>query len=96
MARYLIEVSQPATVVAKRMEKCVRMIGSHFATHARWQQKDGLATGTLVVEADDQRWVLAVVPPYMRESARVNRLEPLDMRSSSLALSEGRQFPIAA
>jgi hypothetical protein len=76
MARYLIEVSQPDSIAAKRVVRSVHTFGSHFATHADWRHKDGMSTATLVVEADDRRWALGIVPPSMRSGARVFDLGP--------------------
>jgi hypothetical protein len=75
MSRYLIRVWQPAEVAAKQVNDSIRTIGSHFATHATWRQQNGMATGTLVVEADDRRWAIGVVPPNMRSSATIFRLD---------------------
>ena len=71
MTQYLIQVSQPAKVAANRIAMSVRTAGSHFATHASWHQHDGVATGTLVVEAGDRQCALRIVPPNMRSSATV-------------------------
>lgn len=75
MPKYLIEVSQPANVAAKQIATSVRTIGSHFATHACWHQRNGMATGSLIVDADDRRRALCVVPPNMRPGAKVMQLE---------------------
>lgn len=76
MPRYLIEVSQPAAIAAKRIADSVRTLGSHFATHADWRQEtDGISTGSLVVDANDRRRALGVVPPGLRSDARIFRLE---------------------
>ena len=71
MAKYLIQVSQPAETAARSVDASVRAIGSHFATHATWLHRDGIATASLVVEADDRRWAIGVVPPNMRPDARI-------------------------
>lgn len=75
MPKYLIEVSQPSIVSAKRVKDAICALGSHFAARARWQQGNGVATGTLVIEADDRQWALLVVPPNMRSSAKIIQLE---------------------
>jgi hypothetical protein len=74
MPRYLIQVSQPAKTAAKRIATSICASGSHFATHACWQQQDGMATGTLVVDVDDRTWALGVVPPSMRSGASIFEL----------------------
>jgi hypothetical protein len=57
------------------MTDSVRTMGSHFVTHADWARKDGVCTGTMIVEADDSRGAIGVVPPSMRSHAHVYQLE---------------------
>jgi hypothetical protein len=78
MPRYLIEVTHPEPVAAKRIDQSVRTFGSHFATHADWHHRDDVLTGTMVIEAADQWHALSVVPPGMRSAAHVFRLEAVD------------------
>jgi len=75
MPRYLLEVSQPEIVAAKRIDKAVRSHGSHFATQADWHRKHGVCTGTMVVEAENRATALAIVPPGMRTAAQVFQLQ---------------------
>jgi hypothetical protein len=75
MPRFLIEVTEPERRATRRIRDSVRTAGSHFATHADWRRADGMCTGTIIVEADDGRSALAVVPPGMRSDARVFRLQ---------------------
>ena len=93
MPRYLVEVSQAETVAAKRIDQSIRSIGSHFATHAYWHQKDGLRVGTMVVDVENRRAALGIVPPAMRAAASVYQLEPLSVGGSSAAPST---FALAA
>jgi hypothetical protein len=98
MPRYLVEVSQPTRIAAKRVKNSIRTIGSHFATRARWQQRNGTATGTLVVEADDRRWALGIVPPSLRPSAQVYQLYGRANGPVAPAVADGEAqlHPIAA
>lgn len=99
MAKYLIKVSQPAKVAARQIAESVRTIGSHFATHASWQQENGVATGCLVVEVDDRKWALCVVPPNMRKYAEIVRLDaPTTKAGSTPAIVDRAQiaYPLAA
>jgi len=99
MAKYLIKVSQPAKAAAKQIAEAVRMIGSHFATHATWQQQNGVATGCLVVEVDDRKWALCVVPPSMRAFAEIVRLDASTTEAGSAPAIVDRaqiSFPLAA
>lgn len=99
MPKYLIEVSQPANVAAKQIASSVRAIGSHFATHACWRQQNGMATGSLVVEAADRQWALCVVPPNMRPGAKAVQLEALATNAGPATAIFDRApmpFPLAA
>jgi hypothetical protein len=76
MPRYLIEVSQRSSTLARqRIRNAVDAMGSHFATHARWVRKDGVCSGSLVVDSGDSRGARGIVPPSMRNDARIVRLE---------------------
>ena len=78
MSRYLIEVSEQSGMLARRrIMQSVRTMGSHFATHARWIQKDGTCTGTLEVEVSDSLSALGLVPPNMRDHAHVVPLDTM-------------------
>ena len=54
MQKYLVKVTLPEAIAAKRIADSVRSIGSHFATHAAWRRKAGVCTGMMVVEAADR------------------------------------------
>lgn len=76
MARFLIEVSQRSRTVARKwIRDSVREMGSHFATHADWKRKDDACIGTMIVEIDDRRSALGIVPPNMRLNAHVVRVD---------------------
>jgi len=76
MPRFLIEVPQESDVVAhKRVRESVRSIGSHFATHADWRQKEGGYVGSMIVDTADKWSALNIVPPNMRRHAHVSWLE---------------------
>lgn len=75
MPRYILEVSQPQAVAARRIRHAVATLGSHFATHADWRHHNGIATGTMVVEAEDRARALAIVPPPLRPHANVAQLK---------------------
>jgi len=77
MARFLVEVSQPADSAVRRIRDTVRTIGSHFATHADWRQRDGRCIGRMVVDVDGRQQALAVVPPAMRADADVYELQAM-------------------
>ena len=71
MQKYLVKVTLPEAIAAKRIADSVRSIGSHFATHAAWRRKAGVCTGMMVVEAADRWGALGIVPPGMRGDTHV-------------------------
>ena len=72
MSRFLVKVTQRSSATAyRRIDHSVRTLGSHFATHADWQRKNGACTGSMIVEAEDRWKALGVVPPGMRSDAHV-------------------------
>lgn len=75
MPRYLVEVSEPDAIAARRIGRSVSMLGSHFATHADWRRRNGVSTGTLIVDADNGWSALGIVPPAMRSDARIFQLD---------------------
>lgn len=74
MTKYVIQVSLSETIAPKRITQSIRDFGSHFANRAEWTRANGISSGTLVVDADDQRSIFNVVPPNMRASARIFEL----------------------
>jgi hypothetical protein len=76
MTRFLVEVSEQSEMLAlKRIKDAVRTMGSHFVARANWTRTEAGCTGILLVEADDKRGVLGLVPPNMRSYARIFQLQ---------------------
>jgi hypothetical protein len=76
MSRFLVEVSVESNALARKwIKESVRTMGSHFATHAIWNQKNGMCTGAIIVETDNQWRALNVIPPNMRSHAHIFQLE---------------------
>lgn len=71
MPKHLVEVSQPQAIAIKSIGHSIRTLGSHFATRAHWRHHEGLSTGSIIVDADDPAAAILVVPPAMRNAARV-------------------------
>jgi hypothetical protein len=94
MHRYLVEVSQPEAIAAKRIVESVRSIGSHFATHAVWRPDAGRCTGSMVIDAVDRLEALRIVPPGMRGDARVISLETVPADRPRRCGTE--PYPVAA
>jgi hypothetical protein len=75
MARFLIEVSHEATMVACALAVDVFLkSGSHFLTHADWGCRDGEHKAWIVVEVDSRDEARAIVPPAFRSQAKVVQL----------------------
>lgn len=73
MPRYIIESDHT-------VEDCVRVLhgflqaGAHYLQMADWGCEDGVHTGWLVVEANDDRDAALMAPPVFRKDAKVVRL----------------------
>jgi len=75
MSRFLIEISRRYGPQSQRqMDEAVRIMGSHFVTHADWRVKDGCCTGKMIAELPDRDMALLLVPPSMRPNARIVEL----------------------
>ncbi len=96
MASYIVEVSQPEAIAARRIEDAVRTTGSHFVTHADWRRRNGARIGRLVVEADDMWGAVAVVPPNMRAQAAVFPLEPVTAGGERMTVPDNGMQRFAA
>jgi len=78
MSRFLIEISREYNGRSERqMEYALRMMGSHFVTHADWRLKEGKCTGTMIAELADRRAAIQLVPPALRAHAAIFELEPV-------------------
>ncbi len=76
MTNYLIEVAQSSDEAAYRqIDDAIHMTGSHFATHAEWERKEGICTGSMTAEVRNRQEAIAIVPPNMRAHARVTAIE---------------------
>jgi len=95
MAKYLVEVSEPETIAAERIERSVRTLGSHFVTHADWRQENGVSTGRLIVDADDRWRAFGVVPPA---DAQIFQLESASagLRRSAPSVEAPQPYAFAA
>jgi len=96
MPRYLVEVSVPQAVASRRIARSVTTLGSHFATHAEWRHRDGVSTGSMIVEAADRWAALGVVPPALRPDARVLPLEAMAAPPAFNAEAPAQPVAVAA
>jgi hypothetical protein len=75
MAKYLIEVPhEEETVACARVVKIFLETGSHYLTHAEWGCCDGDHRAWMIVDAESREEARAIVPPPIRDEARVVKL----------------------
>ena len=72
MPRYMIELKHGDEHMAcVRALEAVRLHGSHLVTHADWGCQDGVHIGWLIAECPDSQEAARMVPPELRQDARV-------------------------
>ena len=75
MARYMIEVDhQVETYACAQAVQVFLATGSHFLTRADWGCLDGVHTAWMIVEADSREQARLIVPPALRDRARITSL----------------------
>lgn len=76
MPRYLIQLTHSDERVACiRALRAIEQYGSHLVTHMEWGCKDGVHSGWAMGECEDRQEALLMVPPEMRQEARVVRID---------------------
>ena len=76
MPKYLIEVTHDAEhAQCVRALHAVQQYGSHLVTHAEWGCLDGVHSGWVIGECESRAHALMMVPPEMRDTARVVKLD---------------------
>ena len=80
MPRYLIEHSHDnGHYGCVRFLNSLRQAGAHVLANAEFGCDDGVHTAWLIVEAEDDHYARLMVPPLLRDSAllvRLNRFTP--------------------
>lgn len=72
MPRFLIEVPHEAAPIAcARVVKIFLASGSHLLTHADWGCMDGDHRAWLIVDVADKHEAMGIVPPALRQAARI-------------------------
>jgi hypothetical protein len=80
MARFLIEVTHEAEVVAcARVVKVFLSSGSHLLTHADWGCQDGDHHSWMIVDVEDKNDAMRIVPPALRGQTRIVGLNQFSM-----------------
>lgn len=75
MAKFLIEVPHAADEEAcAQVVKIFLKSGSHFLTHADWGCTDGEHKAWIFADVDDKNEACSIVPPALRPTAKVVRL----------------------
>ena len=54
-----------------RALRAIEQYGSHFVTQANWGCKAGIHCGWLIVEVDNDKEAMQLVPPELRGEARI-------------------------
>jgi len=75
MARYMIQTSHDAAHdECERIRRSLVQAGAHFVANAEWGCAGGDHMAWLIVETDNDRDAWLIVPPAMRATATVTRL----------------------
>ena len=89
MTRYLIEVSH-----ADNKDACNQAVqafmetGSHFMTNADWGCGDGEHKAWFIVELDSKDQAKQILPPLLRENAKVIELQQFTAADSERTIQE--------
>ena len=81
MARFFIEVpheSEPGACV--RAVKAFLNTGSHFLTNADWGCYDGEHAAWIILDLENKKEALSVVPPGFRDRAKIVKLNKFTMK----------------
>ncbi len=75
MPRYMIQAShEPSHDVCTRTLEAFLRAGAHYLTNADWGCLAGEHTAWITVEADDDYQARLMVPPVIRKTAQVTKL----------------------
>jgi hypothetical protein len=89
MPKFLIEVPHEADAVAcARAVKIFLSSGSHFLTNAEWGCFDGDHHCWMMVDVDDKRDAVGIVPPGFRAQARIVQLNRFSLEKINAFLQQ--------
>ncbi len=84
MARYMIEaLHDPTQAACLRLLDAFAKAGAHYLTHTDWGCRAGVHKAWIVVEAESDDDARLMVPPVIRESAilvKLNKFTPDEIR----------------
>ena len=76
MDHFLIELPHgDERMACIRALRAIHEYGSHFVTQAHWGCKDGVHSGWMIGECESRAHALFMVPPEMRDDARIVKLD---------------------
>ena len=82
MAKYLIHAQHEPESCIKLLDSYMQA-GAHYLTHTEWGCKAGVHEQWLIVEADDDKAAMLLVPPIIRQEAHLvglNQFTPDEIR----------------
>jgi hypothetical protein len=80
MPRFLIELDHEAeTVACARAVQLLQQTGSHFLTNADYGCHDGVHKAWFIIEAENRGEARTVLPPVVRDQARIVGLNKFSM-----------------
>lgn len=75
MTRYFVEVPHGSSKQAcDAAVKAFMETGSHFMTNADWGCRDGEHKAWFIVDIDDKRSVMEIIPPFLRRDAKITEV----------------------
>lgn len=89
MTRYLIEVSHEDNKDAcNQAVQAFMETGSHFMTNADWGCGDGEHKAWFIVDLDSKDQAMQILPPLLRENAKVIELQQFTAADSERTIQE--------
>ena len=89
MPKFLVEVTHDAEQIAcARVVKIFLASGSHYLSQAEWGCMDGEHRSWMIVDVEDKREALAIVPPLLRPATRVIGLNRFSLDQVDAILSK--------
>jgi hypothetical protein len=88
MPKYLIEVPHWGDKVScQRKAKNFRASGSQFITHADWGCSDGNHKAWMIVEIENKKAALQILPYVYRSRAKVTQIMKFSRNDNQMAVS---------
>lgn len=89
MTRYLIEVShEDSKDACNQAVQAFMETGSHFMTNADWGCGDGEHKAWFIVDLDSKDQAMQILPPLLRENAKVIELQQFTAADSERTIQE--------